>query len=676
MLTKFVAKRHIVTYLSAHFDTWYEWAVNTHGLEIKPEELRFVSGTVKTTKWACAAWSGSYKNKQGSVKVEVPNVTSLSITVQIEENQLPNTFWNAGPIIDPLPAQAAGRITGEQEGHQATTPLPDSVNQCIFFNYFTAKKRLFFTQYIKAAAGPHQLPPGGPDPGRGEVPVGETGSGDEGDIIEGPLAPPTYASFNPVAYLLDYILGHSEAEMAIASDRDLLAIFGADGIPEDIAAGLEERKPDIEVDESGVGTVSVDMASLDQQLALETALQMGVEGGTGDVGVHSTPEAQKAILDEADLDRAPFDPNHPLGEQDDQAEDEADPEAEERRKAQMAIWEPAANGHTGSVTALAVSPDSKWVASGSDDTMIILWDTEEQTVVRKWESHGDIVWHLAFSPDSASLASSGGEGRIMVWDVDGGELLGTLEGHTDSVHTVFWSPDGHKLASGSDDMTARIWDAQTYECLHLLEGHNAMVTFVLFSHNGQYLASGGADYNCRLWHVETGTLHKELTGHRGMVWTASFDLVDNRIATASDDGSVRIWKVDTGEELVTLHEHHGPVWVVAFSEDGKEILTGSSDSTLKICNSFSGKRVVIMEGHDSMVNAASLSPDGRYVASASSDNTLRLWRKKDGTNMKTFNEHNDKVTHAMFSPDGVTLSSGADDGTVRIRVLKDFVKLD
>ena len=190
MQTKFVAKRHIVTYLSTHFDSWYEYATNVRGLDIKPEELRFVSGTVKTTKWACSAWSGSYKNKQGSVKVEVPNMASLNITVQIEDNQLPSTFWNAGPIVDPRQSPAAALITGGQEERPATTPLPADRNQCIFINYFTAKKRLFFKSYIEAAAGPHQLPPGGPEPERGEVLAGETGSGDEGDIVEGPLAPP------------------------------------------------------------------------------------------------------------------------------------------------------------------------------------------------------------------------------------------------------------------------------------------------------------------------------------------------------------------------------------------------------------------------------------------------------------------------------------------------------
>ncbi|TBU45948.1 WD40 repeat-like protein [Dichomitus squalens] len=669
MQTKFTQRRHIITYLRTHFESWSEYANSEEcGLTIKQEDLRFVSGTVKTTRWASSAWAGSHKNKQASVTVQVPNMASLDLKVSVEEQNLPYSWYNKGPITDPKSkAPAVGLLTNQQASLPSTTSTEETRDQCLFFNYFTVKKRLWFNRVMQGAAGPHQLPPGGPDPEGNEPIGGESGSDDE--------ALSTYTSYNPVAYLLDYILAHSEADMAIASDRDLIAIFGEEGVPEDIYAGLEELQPEVEVDESGVGTVSVDTTWLEKQLASETAILTRTEGDINEAGAHSGSEELQATWGDPETEAASFDHQNPH-EQDPEDEDEDDPEAAERRKAQMAVWEPAANGHTGSITALAVSPDSKWVASGSDDTMIILWDTEEQSVVRKWESHGDIVWHLAFSPDSARLASSGGEGRIMMWNVDGGEHLGTLEGHTEAVHTVVWSPDGTKLGSGSDDMTARIWDAQNYECLHLLEGHNAMVTFVLFSHNGQYLASGGADYNCRLWNVDTGTLHKELTGHRGMVWTAAFDPEDNRIATASDDGSVRVWKVETGEELVVLHEHHGPVWVVAFTEDGKEILSGSSDSTLKICDSFSSKRVAIMEGHDSMVNAASLSPDGRYIASASSDNTVRFWRKKDGTNMKTFNEHNDKVTHVVFSPDGVTLSSGSDDGTVRIRVLKDFVKLD
>ena len=163
---------------------------------------------------------------------------------------------------------------------------------------------------------------------------------------------------------------------------------------------------------------------------------------------------------------------------------------------QQVVCTPELNANTGCVTSLATSPDNRWVARGSDDTTIILWETDTQSVVRKWESHNNIVWHLAFSPDSLRLASSGGEGRIMIWDINTGEQLAILEGHTDTIHTVVWSPDGTKLASGSDDMMVRIWDAQTYEQMQLLEGHDAMVTFVLFSHNGRLAGFWSGRWRC------------------------------------------------------------------------------------------------------------------------------------------------------------------------------------
>ncbi|KAI1791421.1 WD40 repeat-like protein [Ganoderma leucocontextum] len=642
-------KRHIVTYLYRHMDNWFEWATDVSeglGHDLQMHDIKFVSGTLKTTKWACATFSGSYRNKTGSMIVSAVGVGDLDLNVSIEDQIIPHEFYNTGPSsrtsvgTTPRPSGSDDHLLpAGGDVARASTPLPPGCDQCIFFHYFSLKKRL--PRGVEAGAGPHgELWPEDPDMQANSPAFAVAGFAREYDIGELPSSDATEGGkFDPVVTLLDYMLAKTDAEYAIASDRDVLAIFGAAGVPDDIMAGLEAIDPPVEVDENNVATVTVDMTWLDQQTVAQAAVPSAEVSGSSSGPEHV--EDAPGVLGEHQAEQ-------PTGD----ASQGEEGEGADNSQSRQAVWDPAVVAHTGSVTSLAVSPDSQWVASGSADTTIILWEVETQSVVRKWESHGDIVWHLAFSPDSLRLASSGGEGRIMVWDVDTGEHLATMEGHTETIHTVLWSPDGTKLASGSDDGSVRIWDGETYECLHLLEGHNAMVTFVLFSHNGQYLASGGADYNCRIWDE------------------------DNRIATASDDGSVRIWKVETGEELVMVHEHHGPVWAVSFSPgDGKQILSGSSDSTLKICDSFTGERVVSLEGHDSMINSATFSPDGRFVASASSDNTVRLWRRSDGTSLKTFNEHNKKVTHSLFSPDGETLSSGSDDGTVRIRVLRDFVSL-
>ncbi|RDX45285.1 WD40 repeat-like protein [Lentinus brumalis] len=506
------------------------------------------------------------------------------------------------------------------------------------------------------------------------------------------------AKYDPLNDLLDYILEEQpNAYCAVATDGDVISMLEGESGTTDVIACLKKLSPEtflMEVHGMKVGVLRAKQEKRDAPQATdqpdytESHQHQQNQPDISEPAVQGT--AETTLSDPISIEPPAEDseagapgicpPQQPMEESTNQPQHESTNKQQKESTTQLQkqpiIWEPAADGHTGTVTSLAVSPDSKWVASGSEDTTIILWDTEDQSVVRKWEASVETVRDLTFSPDSKRLAASGNEGRVVIWDVEQGNELGTLEGHRETVHTVVWSPDGTKLATGSDDMTVRIWDAETYQQIRSLEGHNAMVTFVMFSPDGKLLASGGADYNCRLWVVETGELKHELSGHKGMVWTAAFDPEVRRVATASDDGSVRIWSVETGEELVILHEHTGPVWVVAFTEDGKQIMSASSDSTVKICNSFSGERIMEIDGHDSMVNAAQFSPDGKYIATASSDNTVKLWNRADGTNLVTFNEHNDKVTHAVFSPDGLTLSSASDDGKIRIRLLSEFIKAE
>ena len=76
------------------------------------------------------------------------------------------------------------------------------------------------------------------------------------------------------------------------------------------------------------------------------------------------------------------------------------------------------------------------------------------------------------SPDgttSAFLASGSHDATIKLWNANTGECLRTLEGHGSSVRTVAFSPDGAPLASGSDDATIKLWNANTGECLRTLE---------------------------------------------------------------------------------------------------------------------------------------------------------------------------------------------------------------
>ena len=71
------------------------------------------------------------------------------------------------------------------------------------------------------------------------------------------------------------------------------------------------------------------------------------------------------------------------------------------------------------------------------------------------------VHAVAFSPDGRWLASGSSDNTVKLWDVATGRELRTLISHTGGVNAVAFSLDGRWLASGSSDNTVKLWDVAT-----------------------------------------------------------------------------------------------------------------------------------------------------------------------------------------------------------------------
>ena len=156
-------------------------------------------------------------------------------------------------------------------------------------------------------------------------------------------------------------------------------------------------------------------------------------------------------------------------------------------------------GHTGFVTSVAFSHDSKFLASGSVDYNIRVWDTATWQLQQTLEGHNRSVRSVAFSRDSKFLASGSDDLTIRVWDTATWQLQQTLEGYNNPILSVAFSHDSKFLASGSGDRTIRVWDIATWQPQQTLKGHTGFVSSVAFSHDSKFLASGS--YGCTSIHI-------------------------------------------------------------------------------------------------------------------------------------------------------------------------------
>ncbi|RWW58847.1 hypothetical protein BHE74_00034253 [Ensete ventricosum] len=80
-----------------------------------------------------------------------------------------------------------------------------------------------------------------------------------------------------------------------------------------------------------------------------------------------------------------------------------------------------------------------YVATGSSDKTVRLWDVQSGECVRIFIGHRSTVLSLAMSPDGRFMASGDEDGTIMMWDLSSGRCISPLMGHSSCVWTLAFS---------------------------------------------------------------------------------------------------------------------------------------------------------------------------------------------------------------------------------------------
>ena len=320
-------------------------------------------------------------------------------------------------------------------------------------------------------------------------------------------------------------------------------------------------------------------------------------------------------------------------------------------------------GHSSSVSGVAITPDGRRAVSASEDNTLRVWDLESGQSVRTLKGHSRSVYGVAMTPDGRRAVSASQDNTLRVWDLESGQSVRTLEGHTDFVSGVAITPDGRRAVSASKDDTLRVWDLESGQSVRTLEGHTNWVTGVAITPDGRRAVSASQDNTLRVWDLESGQSVRTLEGHSSSVNGVAITPDGGRAVSASSDNTLRVWDLESGQSVRTLEGHSSYVNGVAITPDARRAVSASEDNTLRVWDLESGQSVRTLEGHSSSVNGVAITPDGRRAVSASSDNTLRVWDLESGKELALLTADS-ATTSCAVSLDGRTIVAGDASGRV------------
>ncbi|XP_077211272.1 transducin/WD40 repeat-like superfamily protein isoform X1 [Tasmannia lanceolata] len=306
------------------------------------------------------------------------------------------------------------------------------------------------------------------------------------------------------------------------------------------------------------------------------------------------------------------------------------------------------------------SPDGRFVATGSTDTSIKLFEISKvkqmmlpdardgpvRPVIRTFYDHLQPINDLDFHPQSTVLISGAKDHTIKFFDFSKTVAkrafrviqVAPISVHdTHNVRSVSFHPSGEFLLAGTDHPIAHLYDINTFQCYlssNVQEiNSNGSINQVRYSSTGGLYVTASKDGAIRVWDGVTAQCVRSIIGAHGSTeaTSASFTKDQRFVLSCGKDSTAKLWEVGTGR---LVKQYTGAIHTqlrcqAVFNETEEFVLSVDEPSNeIVIWDALTAEKVARWpSNHIGAPRWLEHSPTEAAFVSCGSDRSVRFWKE-------------------------------------------------